>query len=385
MHYVKYITNGDGAMNPKAVLIVVLLFAVLVTAVAAQETLSPAETVEAFYDWYLGYIDYDRDAGTFNNPLVDRAYRDAPYLAPDFIDEVDALLDSFTGGGYDPFLCAQDFPESVTVAGSMALDVAAVVLVETGFVNHALTVDLELVDEAWMITAIHCPFGPLLTAEAFYIDYLEYAGYDPDEDVFRNPLVDGYYADSPYLSEDFIAHVDDLVEAGLHADPILCAQDIPTGMRFEQINAWNDRAQLRATSSFPNHAFVLGMIKNQEGRWQIDRVACGPADVVEAFYDSYLYYARYMGNPMVDSMYDDSPYLSADFIADVDALLEEGINHDPFLCAQDIPMSFSFEDKTDDDIRYNYTVSTSFEGHSFVVETGEIDHMWRITAIHCGE
>lgn len=72
---------------------------------------APEEVVAGFYGWYLEAIDLQ--AG--ENPLVERSYRSSEFLSEAFVDEVDALLDSFHHGGYDPFLLAQDVPVEVAV------------------------------------------------------------------------------------------------------------------------------------------------------------------------------------------------------------------------------------------------------------------------------
>lgn len=83
---------------------------------AAQARLSPLETVDAFYTWYVGYIQPGSEQ--MRNPLADRAYRESPYLSESMIKRVDALLESLKkemGGGFDPFLLAQDIPQEIEV------------------------------------------------------------------------------------------------------------------------------------------------------------------------------------------------------------------------------------------------------------------------------
>ena len=63
-------------------------------------------------------------------------------------------------------------------------------------------------------------------AADFYAWYLAYIG-DPGSDSFRNPLVDRAYRESGFLSDRFVQELDDLLDEGISADPILLAQDIP--------------------------------------------------------------------------------------------------------------------------------------------------------------
>ena len=115
--------------------------------VAQEPELSPQEVVSAFYRWYIGYP---------GNPLVDREYRESPYLAESFVGEVDEIAQ----GGFrvDPFLLAQDIPErfsldEVELSGDEALVVVS--LYWGG--NPTPTerrVDLELIDGEWKITDV---------------------------------------------------------------------------------------------------------------------------------------------------------------------------------------------------------------------------------------
>ncbi len=73
--------------------------------------------------------------------------------------------------------------------------------------------------------------SPAEVTAAFYTWYLDYIGATGSEDM-RNPLVDGAYRASPYLTQSFIGHIDELL-AEMRAqdrggyDPFLLAQDIP--------------------------------------------------------------------------------------------------------------------------------------------------------------
>ena len=73
-----------------------------------------------------------------------------------------------------------------------------------------------------------------------------------------------------------------------------------------------------------------------------------PEQVVTRFY---RWYIGYPGNPLVDREYRYSPYLSAGFIDEIDATLDDFAlgGADPILLAQDIPASFSIEQATTSD------------------------------------
>lgn len=183
---------------------------------------SPAETVQAFYDWYLEYM---RGSGTFRNPLVDRAYRAAPYLDGRIIQQVDQLVEA--GLIYDPFLCAQDAPQELHPLASYANSARPIVVMESSFAGHFLTADLGRANfNQWTIRNITCGATPAGLAKAFYtwaLDEMTGSG------EFRNPWAAGLHRDSPFLSQNFIQELDALLagDQPIMADPVFLAQDLP--------------------------------------------------------------------------------------------------------------------------------------------------------------
>ncbi len=122
---------------------------------AATLEAMPEDTVEAFYQWYTSYS---------GNVVVDEAYRDNEYLTPDVVQKVDDIVASFTHGGYDPFLCAQDIPQAfevgtATVDGDEATVTAhGVWNPDTEYVNrNDILVKLVKVNGAWKISDLSCP------------------------------------------------------------------------------------------------------------------------------------------------------------------------------------------------------------------------------------
>ena len=149
-------------MKTKLFTLFVLLIGVLISATgcnsepaSASTEVPPEAVVQSYYDWYLSYIG-DRFSDNFRNPLVDRAYRDSEQLSPAFVEKIDALLDSFNGAGYDPFLCAQDIPTRITVQEATVTGDSASTVVNTDFFNHQFGVYLLKVDGAWKISDIVC-------------------------------------------------------------------------------------------------------------------------------------------------------------------------------------------------------------------------------------
>jgi hypothetical protein len=233
---------------------------------------SPEQVVEAFYRWYLSQ----------DSVLANRSYRDSEYLTATFVQKVDSLLDSFAGGGYDPFLCAQDIP------GQVEADKAVIVGNEATIVVHQiwnpgteyesirdLTLVLRQVNGAWRIDNILCGGAsaaepPEQVVETYYDWYLDYAR------GTGNPLVDGAYRDSAYLTAGLVQKVDSLLDsfAGGGYDPFLCAQDIPESLTAEPVAGTATEASVLVRTSFEGHEFTVELVL-VDGRWLIDDVFCG--------------------------------------------------------------------------------------------------------------
>lgn len=334
---------------------------------APAATEEPEEVVQLFFDWYLAYAET-------GNPLVDKAYHDSPYLTADLVSQVDEIIASFEGGGYDPFLCAQDIPGVIEAAGSWEArqegggDEAAVTISQiwnpgSDFASRRdMMVYLVTVDGRWLINEIVCPLPeeaypqtPDAVVMAFYTWYLDYA-------AAGNPLVDKAYHDSPYLTADFANHVDEII-AGFDRggyDPFLCAQDIPDYIMPQSLIMNGPTPSILVQTSFDQHFFTVDLRQMAGDIWQISNVTCGgdPAGSAKAFYTWYLAYAE-TGNPLVDGVYRDSPFLSAAFIGKVDETIagfDQG-GFDPFLLAQDIPNAFT--------VNPGYTEDTATVGLGF--------------------
>lgn len=244
---------------------------------AQESAAAPEVVVEAFYTWYLDYIGSGED---FRNPMVDRAYRESDLLSADFIAEMDEYFESVEFIPGDPFLCAQDVPQSFAVEEARMLDEGAEVVVRTSFEGHALTVLLNQEEEEapWLITDIRC--GEIRTPEgvvkSFYTWYIGYNQWDGQGDK-PHALNDGAYRDNPLLTADSVAELDELLEApgGLLADPILCAQDIPWYVRVEEVQVAEsgEEAQALLSSSFERHSWAAELVL-LDGQWLIAEIAC---------------------------------------------------------------------------------------------------------------
>ncbi len=240
---------------------------------------------------------------------------------------------------------------------------------------------------------------PLATVDAFYTWYLEYTTPDA-EGYFNNPLSDGAYRESPYLSPDLIAAVDALKaeQGGFHADPFLCAQDVPANIFTELIREDANRAEVLVQEQFglALHHITAHVVLTDSG-WLIDSILCAetatPGGVVETFYRDYIAVGQYdeaaggRGNPLLEGAYR-SPLLADDLIAGVDALVAAGELHaDPLLCAQDIPAGFEVAAQENG----SYLVNGLFPGgpETFsaysLAEVRGVETLtgWDITSISC--
>ncbi|MFO7741724.1 MAG: DUF3828 domain-containing protein [Anaerolineae bacterium] len=135
-------------MKLKILIAIAVLIAVSGCGLISREPeMSPQEVVTKFYRWYIGYP---------GNPLVDREYRESPYLAESFVQEVDEALESQVMA--DPILLAQDIPERFSVDGAEISGDQASLTVSLYWGGNPTPskrrVDLEIVDGEWRITDV---------------------------------------------------------------------------------------------------------------------------------------------------------------------------------------------------------------------------------------
>lgn len=321
---------------------------------AAQDAFSSLETVDEFYKWYLEYSTPDAD-GNFSNPLSDGAYRDSVLLTPNMIANVDALQDDEFGFGADPFLCAQALPQQITVGQIVEdADTAQVLVGELfGLSWHFITAELVTSDSGWQIDAIVC--GETVTpggvVETFYRDYVAAAQYDEAEQTRHNPLQEGLYRDSAWLTNELIADLDSKVASGeLRADPLLCAQDVPQSVYGITVREGDAAAVAILREYFQGNAEprdVQVHLAHNGAHWQIAAVTCdlAPETVIEMIYSHYARQIRLAFDSQMPVNLLDNPmrpwnlYLSPDVLADLQAAREDS-GADPVLCAQDIPEGF---------------------------------------------
>ncbi len=258
-----------------------------INGVRCEDTVTPRGVTQAFYDFWLGYVGYDVETGHFENPMVDRIWRSSDLLTVELIDRLDAMMDSESPIGHDPVLCAQDVPRDAQAFEVDVRDDQARVLVNEYFgdfpVPHRAVVTLRETGGGWKIDDFGCEVPPETIALSFYRLYSDFTRYDIDYGIQRTRLVDWGFNWNAYLSE---ALLDELRAeftdpAGLPADPVLCAQDIPAFVEIIPSETSDEAAALQLMGMYPSGedtvtGYELATINMEQamGRWVIGDIVC---------------------------------------------------------------------------------------------------------------
>lgn len=373
-------------MTGRKFLIVLLTLALLTVTFApvSAQADDPLPTVQEFYTWYLDIAGYDEASGEFRNPLADGSYQERAELSPSLIEAVARIPDEEGGFFFDPFLCAQDVPESVsfTAIGSDA------VLVTLFFAwnprPHTLLAQL---DAAGQIAAIECRETVTArgTVEAFYGGYAQFPP-ESDTTLLSDELEAVYTSDEP---------------RGF--DPFLCAQDIPQHMWVDEVVTGPDAATMIVRQYFAGnpqpHSISVDLAKAE--RWQITKITCevGPETVAALLYNEFVRTMRYdmMQGIARTPIADWNPYPWSRHVGEalLDSLLaiydsDEFRGVDPFICAQDLPEWVEVEPAADaDHLRiagmYPSGPDTFSRYNLATVEMAlHSEDGWQMTAITCG-
>ena len=133
----------------------ILAFCLLLTLAAcslvapATPELGPAAVTEAFYRWHIGYP---------GNAVAEGAYQGSPYLAPSYIEKIDAMRAAEARGGADPFLLAQDVPARFEVGEAVIDGNRATVPLSLYWAGNEIPtvrdIRLEIVDGSWRIVGV---------------------------------------------------------------------------------------------------------------------------------------------------------------------------------------------------------------------------------------
>jgi hypothetical protein len=149
--------------------IIIFLFIILAILVffwlkpSSRVSQEPREVVANFYNFWLSYAENEG-----NSPISERAYQEYPQLTDSLVTQLDTIIDSFEEkGGYDPILCAQDFPLTMHFAEADQTENSATVVVEQDFYGNkrSTIVSLKKIAEEWKIDRIDCPLEEMNYSE----------------------------------------------------------------------------------------------------------------------------------------------------------------------------------------------------------------------------
>lgn len=122
--------------------------------------------------------------------------------------------------------------------------------------------------------------SPQTVTGEFYAWYLDMLG----AEVLCNPLLDGTYRDSPYLSAGLVAALDALVAAcdfEPAVDPLLCTADAPHSVGTRIISTDSDTASVLVYGRYLTEDQIsetrvlstVGLVR-AGGHWALDSVTC---------------------------------------------------------------------------------------------------------------
>lgn len=250
------------------------------------ENVTPAGVVDAYYTWYLGYVQPDAQ-GNIANPLTDRAYGFSPYLTERLIAEIDEMVSSSEILAADPFLLAQDVPSSFAVEEISATESDATVLLRGWFAgnpeSHDVLVTLTRGVDFWQIDRISADIPPEVVAARFYNGYIAYRRYDIEQGSGRRPLVDWASGLEESLGDDVREMLTGVFASGdaLMVDPVLCAQDLPLRVDAVVVEGTDARAVVRMDALYPagegvydHFPLTIVDLTQVDGRWHVTGIAC---------------------------------------------------------------------------------------------------------------
>jgi hypothetical protein len=233
----------------------------------------------------------------------------------------------------------------------------------------------------------------------FYKEYADTAGYDPATDLVNNPLLEGTYRKSEYLTQTLIDRIDAIRESGapeigLHCDPLLCIQDIPQCFSVDVVEVTDLEATVLLreylTLNPRTHNITVKLVV-EDDLWKINEIICQdtttPEGVVATFYEDYLAVARPEEgmNPLTDGYYRDHELLTNDLLTRVETMDQDGLQYDLFLPVQDIPNSVDVYAAGQEADQARVIVDMYFGDsalpHSVLVNLKLLEGQWQIDAI----
>ncbi len=150
-------------MKTTRLLHTLVLFLLLASACAPKEVplideKSAAQTVQDFYNIHIPPGRYDT-----GNP---RDFEASPGIHPDLVAKIQAARNTEMGIGFDPFLCAQAWPQTWGIASTVVKADSAEVLLQTTYGESKVPVTVYLTkhEGRWKIIGTNC--FPEMTANS---------------------------------------------------------------------------------------------------------------------------------------------------------------------------------------------------------------------------
>lgn len=174
---------------------------------------------------------------------------------------------------------------------------------------------------------------------------------------------------------------------------VVGVQDLPTdGYEIIQITEGEDNVIVETHWRYSGGDTVRDFkLILENGGWKIDQVIPGPfvpvlsdspEKTVGIFYDWYLAQET---SPLGDQSFRESNLLTTDFKSRVGVMVEEGINFDPFLCAQDKPQSLSITEIEETEDMVIVPISFNYYGNekSANIKVIRTDNHWLLDDVIC--
>ncbi|MBN1488196.1 MAG: DUF3828 domain-containing protein [Anaerolineae bacterium] len=121
--------------------------------------------------------------------------------------------------------------------------------------------------------------SPEAVTKSFYTWYLDYVAFDEETQSRGNPLVDGAYKNSPYLSQGLIANVEETLASFQDRpggyDPFLQAQDIPERFTVESGEISENKAEITVHTYWAGNEQPYNLkvtLESTGGKWLISEI-----------------------------------------------------------------------------------------------------------------
>jgi hypothetical protein len=103
----------------------------------------------------------------------------------------------------------------------------------------------------------------------FYEDWVEYDG---------NPIVDRIYNESELVTDNFKTETDNIIDSFDKGgyDPVLCAQDVPSGVEVSNVSIDGSNAMITLKEYFGGSDRIIEVAMEKDGfkGWKIDDIIC---------------------------------------------------------------------------------------------------------------